>query len=161
MFYEVKNYSRKQLIWLIILRMAIGWRFLYEGYVKLSNPNWSAESYLANAKGFLSGIFSSMAANPDIVNVVNFLNQWGLFLIGLGLILGVFTKIASYAGLLLLAMYYLAYPPFIGIEFQLPPEGSYLIVNKTLIEFFAMVMMIIFPTSQIIGMDRFIFARKK
>ena len=32
-----------------ILRMAIGWHFLFEGVSKLVIPNWSSYSYLANS----------------------------------------------------------------------------------------------------------------
>ena len=40
------HYSSLQLFILVLLRMAIGWHFLYEGIAKLFTPNWSSASYL-------------------------------------------------------------------------------------------------------------------
>ena len=62
---------------------------------------------------------------------------------------------------MLLTFYYLSHPPFVGLKFGLPMEGSYLIVNKNLIELAAMIVLLLFPTSKIIGVDRVIFKNKK
>ncbi len=145
-----------QLWALTVLRIAIGWHFLYEGVSKLLNPGWSSIGYLLDANGFLSGLFHSMARNASVLSAVDFLNEWGLTLIGLGLILGCFTRLASYSGLLLLAMYYLSHPPFIGLNYALPSEGNYLIVDKVFIEFFALSVVALFPTGKFIGLDRLI-----
>ena len=75
----------------------------------------------------------------------------GLILIGLGLILGLFTRFSTFAGMLLLALYYLSHPPFPGLSFSVPSEGSYLIVSKTLIELAALLVLYVFPTR--IGLD--------
>ncbi|MCK5704991.1 MAG: hypothetical protein KAI29_27755, partial [Cyclobacteriaceae bacterium] len=42
-----------------------------------------------------------------------FLNIWGLIFIGLGLFIGLFTRLASISGVLMLLMYYIANPPFV------------------------------------------------
>ena len=89
------------------------------------------------------------------------MNMWGLVAIGLGLILGLFSRVALYGGILLLFFYYLSHPPFVGLKYGLPMEGSYLIVNKNLIELAAMIVLLLFPTSKIIGVDRLIFKNKK
>jgi thiosulfate dehydrogenase [quinone] large subunit len=83
--------------------------------------------------------------------------MWGLTAIGLGLICGCFVRWASIAGMVLLGLYYMVNPPFIGLNYAAPTEGSYLIVNKNLIEMAALYILIIFPTSTIIGIDRLIF----
>ncbi|UCG27061.1 MAG: DoxX family membrane protein [Bacteroidales bacterium] len=150
------QYTKWQLSWLVLLRITIGWHFLYEGIAKLSNPDWSAIGFLLDSKGFLSGFFYGLANNSGILNVVDFLNIWGLILIGAGLILGSFTRISAIAGMVLLAFYYLSHPPFVGLTFAVPGEGSYLIVNKNLIEFFALAILVVFPTGHIIGLDRFV-----
>jgi len=151
------NYSNSQLIILIILRLVIGWHFLYEGFAKLLDPNWSSVSYLMDSKGLFSGIYHSLAGNPDVLNVVDFLNVWGLIAIGLGLILGCFTRIAIISGIVLLGFYFFSHPPFVGLKYAVPSEGSYLIVNKILIELFALAVLLVYPTGKIIGLDRFIF----
>lgn len=147
--------SKYQVTWLVILRVSIGWHFLYEGLMKVLNPNWSSVGYLLDSKGFLAPFFYSLAANPTVLSVADFMNQWGLVMIGFGLILGAFTRIATYSGMLLLAFYYLSHPPFIGITFAMPTEGNYFLVDKVFIEFCALAVLALFPTGKIIGLDRF------
>lgn len=142
---------------LVILRIAIGWHFLYEGMTKVLNPNWSSIGYLLDSKGFISGLFHSMAQNPGLLSIVNFLNEWGLIFIGLGLILGCFTRVAAYAAMILLAMYYLSHPPCIGLNYALPTEGNYFIVDKVFIEFLAVWILALIPTGKYFGFDRLIY----
>jgi thiosulfate dehydrogenase [quinone] large subunit len=156
----LQTYSGKQLTMLVLLRLAIGWHFLYEGIAKLLNPDWSASSYLANAVGPLSGMFKAMAANASLLKVIDLCNEWGLVLIGIGLILGFLTNISTIAGIFLLLLYYLAQPPLIGVAAPLTAEGSYLFVNKNLVELFAMAVLLVFPTGIHIGIDRLVFSRK-
>jgi len=154
------GYTLGQTTFLVTLRTLIGWHFLYEGIAKLNNPDWSAAGYLLDSKGFLSGFFYSLAYKPALLQTVDFLNEWGLVLIGLGLILGLFTRISVFSGIVLLALYYLSHPPFPGLTFAVPAEGSYLIVNKTLIELAALLVLYVFPTR--IGLDAvFDILRKK
>ena len=116
-----------------IIRAAIGWHFFYEGLTKLFMENWSAQSYLANATGFLSGFYQWLASGESLVKVIDVLNVYGLILIGLALFLGIFIRIASVGGILLLLLYYFAYPPF-GTSLFGSPEGHFYIVNRNLIE---------------------------
>jgi len=118
---------------LTIIRAAIGWHFLYEGLSKLFMENWSAQSYLANATGFLSGFYHWLASGEGLVKGIDFLNVYGLILIGLALFLGLFIRIASAGGILLLLLYYFAYPPF-GTSLFGSPEGHFYIVNRNFIE---------------------------
>jgi thiosulfate dehydrogenase [quinone] large subunit len=106
--------SKFQSYTLFALRITLGWLFFYAGWSKIVNPAWSAAGYL-NASTTFTGFYQWLAS-PSILPVTNFLNEWGLTMIGLGLILGVFTRIATYAGMLLLAFYYLSHPPFIGLD---------------------------------------------
>jgi len=153
------NYTKGQLSMLVLLRVLIGWHFLYEGIVKVLNPNWSSLGYLMDSQGFLAGFFHSLATNPNVLQVVDFLNMYGLLAIGLGLILGCFTQIATVAGMLLLALYYLSHIPFVGASYALPTDGSYLWVDKTLIELIALAVLFVLPTGRYIGLDRFIFGK--
>ncbi len=153
------NYSRCQLTLLVTLRVLIGWHFLYEGVAKLSNPNWSSVGFLLDSKWIFSGLFQNMASNPSVLNTVDFLNMWGLVAIGLGLLLGFLTRPAIIGGIILLTFYYISHPPFVGITYAMPSEGSYLWVNKNLIELFALAVLYVFPTSRIIGIDRFLFKK--
>ena len=143
---------------LVALRFLIGWHILYEGLHKLIHPEWSALAFLASAQGIFSGIAEWIISNPGLLNTVDILNTCGLIAIGLGLILGLFTGTASMAGFVLLLLYYLFSPPFIGMALGGPVEGNYLIVNKTLIEAVVLLYLALTPLSRRFGLDMF---RKK
>lgn len=147
--------SEAQLSWLVILRIFIGWHFLYEGLVKLLNPNWTAATYLMDSKGWFGPLFVRMAGNPGLMNVVDFLNEWALVLIGAGLLLGMFSRLSSIGGMILLLLYTLSHPALIGVNYQMSFEGSYLIIDKNLIELVALGVSFVFPTARLIGIDRF------
>ncbi len=156
---KLTNCSSFQLTALVILRMMIGWHLLYEGITKVINPYWSSASYLMESKWILSGWFKAIVANPTALTIVDFINEWGLIAIGLGLIAGFLTQIATVAGIVLLVLYYLANPPLVGFTYSMPTEGSYLIVNKTLIETAALFVLALFPTGRTIGLDVFLFKK--
>lgn len=150
------DYSGWQTTVLVVLRLLIGWHFLYEGVAKLLNPYWTSAGYLAESQWWFSGWFIDLAANPTALAVADFLNAWGLVLIGLALMLGCFTKVAAIAGAVLLLLYYVAAPPFVGHTYSMPAEGSYIVVNKVLIELAALLVVLVFPTSKVFGVDRWI-----
>ncbi len=79
--------------------------------------------------------------------------MWGLTLIGLALIVGCFIRIASVCGILLIALYYIANPPFIAAGLGMPTEGHYLIVNKNLIEILALGVIALFPSGHYWALD--------
>ena len=140
---------------LVALRMVIGWHILYEGIHKLIHPEWSALAFLDNAQWIFSGIADWIISNPALLNTVDAMNTWGLILIGLGLVLGLFTRYASLAGFALLLLYYLFNPPFIGMEVAGPVEGNYLMINKTLIEALCLLYIAVTPLSRHFGLDMF------
>ena len=150
------NISRWQLLALTILRITIGWHFLYEGLTKVMNPEWSAISYLNASSGPFASLFKSLASNSSAMESINFLNQWGLVIIGLSLMIGLFSRWACLGGMALLALYYFANPPFIGLSNVSMTEGNYLIVNKNLVEIFALWVLFQFPSSKLTGIDKFI-----
>jgi thiosulfate dehydrogenase (quinone) large subunit len=149
-------YTQSQLVLLVALRVAIGWHLMYEGLVKLFQPNWTAYGYLMDSKGWFSGIFQGLAANPQMLAVTDFLNMWGLTLAGFALIAGAFARYAKIGALILLLFYFIAHPPLMMANYLFPGEGSYLWVNKNLIELLAVAVLFVFPTSHIIGIDRII-----
>ncbi|MGB4205225.1 MAG: DoxX family membrane protein [Bacteroidales bacterium] len=148
------KYTAGSLSALVILRITIGWHFLYEGLVKATDPSWSSRSYLMDSGGFLKGFFERIAENNTALTIADSLNAWGLTLIGIALVVGIFTRYAAYAGIVLLGLYYLSHPAFPGITYLFPVDGSYFIINKTLIELAALWVIISFPTSDIIGLER-------
>jgi uncharacterized membrane protein YphA (DoxX/SURF4 family) len=142
-----KNYH-VQIGIFVILRIAIGWHFLYEGLSKVLNPGWSSQDYLVSTSGLFSDVFHWMAETPSVLAVVDSFNVWGQIIIGLGLMLGAFTQTACIAGIILLFFYYIAHPP------------AYSIVNSNLVELIALSILATVPTGRIIGIDRFLANRR-
>jgi thiosulfate dehydrogenase [quinone] large subunit len=66
------------------------------------------------------------------------------------------SRLSSIDGDCLLVVYYLFHPPLVGLEYSKPPEGSYLLVDKNLVEACALFVLVMFPTSHITGLDRFL-----
>ena len=157
---QPKIYSQAQLFALVALRVLIGWHFLYEGISKIANPYWSSANYLLESKWIFSSIFTSIVANPAALKIVDLLNEWGQIAIGVGLIAGSFTQVATIAGIVLLLLYYVSTPPLVGLTYSIPTEGSYLLVNKNLIEMAALIVLALFPTGRLVGLDIFIFRKK-
>ena len=150
-----KTFTTFQLTTLVLLRLLIGWQILYEGISKLLIPNWSSAVFLRESQWILSGFSNWIISHDGVLQVVDFLNTWGLIAIGLGLMLGLFARLAAIAGAALIFVYYLNSPPLLGLEYTLPAEGNCLIFNKTLIEAVALIILVVFPTSSILGLDMF------
>lgn len=155
------EYTKWQISGLTFLRVLIGWHFLYEGFIKLYTPGWTAKQYLLGSVGPFATLFKSMAESQPVLNSINFLNEWGLVLIGLGLFIGLFSKVCKISGIALLLLYYIAYPPFASFAGNVQVEGSYWIVNKNLIEAAALVVLLLFPSSQVTGIDSILRNIKK
>lgn len=136
------------------VRILVGWHFLYEGISKLMIANWSAAPYLSESRWIFSNLFYWMSQHSGVMSVVDFLNIWGLILVGCGLILGFLTRWASLGGALMLFFYFVAYPPVPGYMMGVTVEGNYLWVNKNLIEFFVLVAMAFLSGDSMFGLDR-------
>ena len=161
---EERKFNTLQMIALVVLRVMIGWHFLYEGVAKLMKGNWSAAGFLLQSKWLFAGIFKWMANTPDVLSAINLMNIWGLIAIGLGLMLGCFTTIASLAGMALILLYYVCNPPFVGLFYSIPMEGHYMIVNKNVVEMAALFVIAVTGTGRFAGLDRILhkmFGKKK
>ena len=153
---ESTTFARGPMIAITVLRVLVGWHFLYEGLTKLTAPSFSAAGYLKQAKGPLAGAFHSLANSPDMLANANLITMWGLALVGACLILGLFTRLASLAGIAFVLMFYLAAPPWIGLSYAIPSEGSYLIINKNLVEVGALLVIFFTGSGRFAGLDRII-----
>ncbi|MCK4748557.1 MAG: DoxX family protein, partial [Bacteroidales bacterium] len=141
------------------LIIAIGWHLLYEGIVKILDPYWSADSFLAEASGPFAGLFHKMASNPGLLRVIDVINIAGLTAIGLMLMLGLFTRYAAIAGALLLSMYYLANPSWVASRIGFGVEGNYMVVNKNLIEVVMLVLIASIPPNWYYGIHHLLFKK--
>jgi thiosulfate dehydrogenase (quinone) large subunit len=111
--------SQYQRVFVILLRVSIGWLFFHAGIVKILNSSWSAAGYLNSAKNFEG--FYHWLASPALLPVTNFVNEWALTLLGASLILGLFVRLSSYLGVMLMLFYYLA------LDFPKPDANSYIV----------------------------------
>lgn len=162
------TYSPAQQFALVVLRTVIGWHFLYEAYYKIASPAWSpagtpltpwtSAGYLKGASGPLAAIFQRIV-NAGWTLWIDRTVKVSLLLIGLSLILGMFTRVGSWGALLFLSLFYLLYVPTMGVP-QPNNEGTYLIVNKTLIEAAAVCVLIVFDSGAIAGLDLILRRRR-
>ena len=145
------KHSITQISILVLLRWLVGLHFLTEGLNKLTSSFWSSKPFLMQSNWVFSDIFNGITEIQWLLNTVDFLNIWGQIIIGLCLVLGIFTKWTAFVGALLLFLYYVAAPPFID---------NFSFVDKNLIELFSFLIVAIFPTSQIVGFDLFLNFKK-
>src|SRR5512137_2868339 len=143
--------SRWPMVAITLLRVIVGWHFLYEGIAKLTSASWSAAGYMKQARGPFAGLFRWLAAQPNLLANADLITMWGLTLVGVLLILGLFTRLASLGAIGFLLLFYFANPPFVGYFYSLPSEGSYLIVNKNLVELGALVVILVTGSGRFAG----------
>jgi len=146
--------SNWPMVAITVMRVAVGWHFLYEGIAKLTAASWSASGYLKQARGPFAGFFKWLAAQPDMLANADLVTMWGLTLVGALLILGLFTRLASLGAIGFILLFYLCNPPFVGYFYSIPTEGSYLIVNKNLVELCALVVILVTGSGRFAGLDR-------
>jgi thiosulfate dehydrogenase [quinone] large subunit len=153
--------TRAQEVALVVMRTLIGWHFLYEGFSKVWWPSWtragvplghwSSAGYLRASAGPLAGFFKGFA-DASWLPWLDLAIAWGLVLVGLGLMLGLYTQLACAGGLALLCVFYVSYLPTSG-AMEPGAEGSYLFVNKNLVEAAAVAVLLAFRTGRIAGLD--------
>ena len=150
--------SRGQQFALVALRTLIGWHFLYEGYVKLLQPAWGREGhplaawssagYLKAASGPFADLFHSLGA-AGWIEKLDLGIAIVLIAIGFSLMLGLFTQGGCGGAMALLALFYVSAVP-VGLP-EPHAEGTYLFVNKNLIELAATGLILVFRTGRIAG----------
>jgi len=110
-------------IWLI-LRLYLGWQWINAGWGKLTNPSWVGSDAGTAISGFVQGALAkTTGAHPDVQswyatflqNVIlahpafwSYVVSFGETLVGIALILGLFTGIAAFFGSFMNANYLLA-----------------------------------------------------
>ena len=110
-------------IWLI-LRLYLGWEWLQAGWGKLNNPAWAGNKAGTALTGFVNGALSKTSGeHPDVQtwyawflnNLVlphaalwSYLVTAGEILVGIALIVGIFTGIAAFFGSFMNINYLLA-----------------------------------------------------
>ncbi|MDN3017130.1 DoxX family protein [Paenibacillus sp. BSR1-1] len=108
MFIQLLKENRYVSLILTVLRLYLGWQWLNAGWGKISSGNFDAAGFLNGAVNNMSGDhpavqpwwgnFLKEVAIP-YVDLFNVMVPWGEFLVGLGLILGIFTSFSLLMGL--------------------------------------------------------------
>ena len=131
---------------LSLLRVAIGWHFLYEGCWKLmQEEGWSCASYLGAAQGPIAPLFKWMASQGWIVATGNWAVQLGLVAIGLALISGILARVASLFGIALMAMFYCCQPPEPFATAMSGADGRFFILERNAIEALGLALIAVMP----------------
>ncbi|MEZ4664041.1 MAG: DoxX family protein [Caldilineaceae bacterium] len=110
-------------LWLI-LRLYVGYEWVTAGWGKVTSPAWVGSQAGTALTGFVNGALAKTAgAHPDVqgwyawflqqivlpyAGTWSFLVAWGEVLVGVALILGIFTGIAAFFGSFMNANYLLA-----------------------------------------------------
>lgn len=89
----------------------------------------------------------------DVIEFVDLVTPWMLVAIGAGLLLGLFSRILAAAGAFFLLMTYLAVPALPWLPAPPASEGTYLFVNKNVIEMLALCALACAPTGRWFGLD--------
>ena len=137
--------SRFQKFSLVTLRLSMGWLMFYAGITKVLDPDWSAAGYLKGAKLFVG--FYQWLLSPQVLPVINFINEWGLTLLGVSLILGVFVRLSSLFGAVLMLLYYLPI-----LDFPYPNPHSFL-VDEHIIYIFVLLLFASLKAGRVWGLE--------
>jgi thiosulfate dehydrogenase [quinone] large subunit len=110
-------------IWLS-LRLYLGWQWLAAGWGKLHNPAWTGDKAGSAITGFVTNALTKTGSeHPDVqgwyawflqhlvlthTTIWSYMISWGETLVGIALILGLFTGIAAFFGSFMNTNYLLA-----------------------------------------------------
>ena len=105
--------TRLSILWLL-LRIYIGWEWVQAGWEKVINPLWTGAKAGVALNGFLVGALAKASGeHPSVqwwyasflhnfvqpnISVFSYMVAYGELLVGVALILGIFTGIAAFFG---------------------------------------------------------------
>ena len=108
MFIDLLRHNKNVSILLAVLRVYLGYTWVMAGWGKIAGGQFDASGFLKGALTMATGehpavqgwwvVFLENVAIPN-VEIFNTLVPWGEFLVGIGLLVGCFTKTAVFFGL--------------------------------------------------------------
>ncbi len=145
--------------WLAVLRIYTGVFWLYHGYGKLTNPEWSAQNgmMVQIIQGMIketSGPYHDFVVNVVLTHVPLFANliAWGELLVGVSLVLGLLTVVGGIGGAFLALQYFIA-------------KGSYTsLPGWTAFDMFTLVVSLacaMLPTWKVLALDAVLFRGRR
>jgi thiosulfate dehydrogenase [quinone] large subunit len=115
---------------IFILRIMIGWTFLYAGIWQIKD-NYDISGFLNHVVTFHD--FYANFATPAMLPITNFLVKWGHLLIGLSFVSGLLVRVSGPFAFLLMITYYFAHMEFPYVENQFNYIVDYHLVYATVI----------------------------
>lgn len=138
--------TKLQRVSLFLLRVSLGWLFFWAGITKVLKPGWSAAGFLQGAKTF-PDLFHWFAS-PAMLPITNFANEWGLTLLGISLILGIFIRWSAPFGMVLMILYYL---PILQFPY---PDANLFIVDQHIIFIIVLAVLYAFGAGRCWGLEK-------
>ncbi len=124
-----------------VLRVALG---VYLFYFGLNHPSLLLEKLRENA--LTSGLYASLSA-PHNISGSTIASQWIFFVIGVCLAVGLMTRIASWAGIVIMG---LIYASNINLSHISVPQ----LVNEELIVILSLLVIIFSKAGRYLGLDK-------
>ncbi|GGL37867.1 hypothetical protein GCM10009037_21850 [Halarchaeum grantii] len=137
--------------WFVLaLRLMMGFAFAYSGFTKLvAAEPFGAGGYLANVAAAngnpLAPVFAWMGATPWFVEFASVAVPWGELLIGLGLLVGLMTRLAAFFGALMMLMFYFG-----------NWEVAHGVINGDFAYMLVFLSVAAFAGGRILGLDRYV-----
>jgi uncharacterized membrane protein YphA (DoxX/SURF4 family) len=96
-----------------------------------------------------------VTVKPDksFIERLDTITMWSITAIGAMLLLGLFTRLAAFAGAAFLVMTYLTHPPFPWLPLPPGTEGNPVFINKNVIEALALLVIMVHATGRWLGID--------
>lgn len=138
--------SKPQRASVFILRIVMGWMYLYAGITHILDKQFSAAKYVSGATSFVD--LYQWFLSPQVLPVVDFMVKWGLALLGASLLLGLFVRLSSYLGMLLMFLFYLPL-----LSFPMVGSSAFL-VNQHIIYIFSLLVLASFRAGHVWGLDK-------
>jgi uncharacterized membrane protein YphA (DoxX/SURF4 family) len=132
------------------------WKDLQDLRRKLVSPVQALDQELmTSAEELLTTDQLALGPAPEPwtpVRKINWRTMWGLTIFGLLLILGLCTRLSALGGAALLTLFYLAMPPWPGVQ-EIPSIEHNLFVNKVFVEMLALLAIAALPSGKWFGLD--------
>lgn len=130
---------------IVLVRMSIGWVFLFAAIRQIPDPEWTAAGFMSGAKTFPA--FFQLMASPPFLPIIDTVIPWAHLLIGLALILGIGMRLAAIGGATLMFLYYLP-----RVEFPMVGPNNF-IVEYHLVYTFLIVYLAAVGAGRIFGLE--------
>jgi len=132
--------------WVAMLRVLTGWWFFHSGVTKLLDSGLSygyAATYLEGMGGTTLGpVATFLAGFPDLIGAMVVIFET---LIGLALIAGLLTRLASFGGVIFMSLFWVGNAEF-----------GHGLVNSDFMGLLLFVTMIVFAAGRYYGLDAFV-----